>query len=99
MASNANGGTFTASNYNISYVNGLMTVNPVTPPPPPQTSVNNLDGLSNPVLVGLQSLGIGVPPITEESSDCLGEGRNFGATVDNGVAVSVPQRCATKISD
>ena len=98
LASAATGGTFTASNYNISYVNGLMTVTSTTPPPPtpPQVSVNNLDGLINPILEGLQSLGIGVPPV-EELLDCMiGD---LGTPVDDGVAVSLPYRCVPAIPD
>jgi len=99
IPSAATGGTFSASNYNISYVNGLMTVTSVTPPTPPAPSpipVNNLDQVINPVLVGLQSLGIGVPTV-EELSDCMiGD---LGTPVDDGVAVSVPHRCVPAIPD
>ncbi|HUL42536.1 MAG TPA: MBG domain-containing protein, partial [Burkholderiales bacterium] len=96
VPSAATGGTFSASNYNISYVNGLMTVNSVTPPPPPPLpTVNNLDGFINPIIVGLQSLGIGVPAVTHEALDCLGIGRHFGPAVSNGVAVSLPRTCAS----
>jgi hypothetical protein len=99
MASNATGGTFTASDYNISYVNGLMTVNPVTPPVTPQALVDPpLDGLINPVLVGLQSLGIG-DPLSEGSLNCMVGDNNLGTSVDDGVAVSVPHRCVPTILD
>jgi hypothetical protein len=100
VASAATGGTFSASNYNISYVNGLMTVTSTTPPPPtpPQVSVNNIDELINPILVGLQSLGIGVPPVVE-SLDCVVGDNNLGTSVDDGVAVSLPHRCVPTILD
>ena len=89
IASAATGGSFTASDYTIGYANGQLTV----------TSVGLLDGLINPILVGQQSLGIGVPPITEESSDCVVGDNNFGVPVDDGVAVSVPHRCVPAIPD
>ena len=97
VASAATGGTFSASNYNISYVNGLMTVTSTIPPPPtpPQVSVNNLDEVINPILVGLQSLGIGVPL----SEGCMVGDNNLGTSVDDGVAVSVPHRCVPAIPD
>jgi hypothetical protein len=51
-ASNATGGSFTPSNYNINYVDGLMTVNSVTPPPAPQAS---LSPTSDPVIQAINS--------------------------------------------
>jgi len=98
VASAATGGTFSTSNYTISYVNGLMTVSSVTPPPSPQPTVDSLDGLVNPILVGLQSLGIGVPP-AEGSLECMIESNDFGVAVDDGVAVSLPHRCVPTILD
>ncbi|HXZ95946.1 MAG TPA: MBG domain-containing protein, partial [Burkholderiales bacterium] len=97
VPSAATGGTFSASNYNISYANGLMTVTSVNPPPPPLPlpSANNLEGSINPILVGLQSLGIAVPPITYEALDCIGHSLDSGAVVNNGVAVSLPRRCVS----
>ncbi|MGH8757125.1 MAG: MBG domain-containing protein, partial [Burkholderiales bacterium] len=98
IASAATGGTFTPTDYTITYAPGLMTVNPVTQPVPQQTSTNNLDELINPILVGMQSLGIGVPP-GEGSLDCMVADNNFGVTVVDGVAVSLPHRCVPAIPD
>ncbi|MGH8711426.1 MAG: YDG domain-containing protein, partial [Burkholderiales bacterium] len=91
-------GSGSASNYTIALAGNTGTITPVTPPVPPQTSTNNLDGLINPILVGMQSLGIGVPP-GEESSDCMVGDNNFGVAVVDGVAVSVPHRCVPAIPD
>ena len=80
IASAATGGTFSASNYTIGYMNGQLTV----------TSLGLLDGLTNPVLVGLQSLGIGVPPI------CLGEDYDFDGIAAKDVAARVLRKCGTR---
>ena len=93
-----NNGTGLASNYTIAGAGNTGTITPVTPPPPPspQTPVNNLDGLINPILVGLQSLGIGVPPVEELLGCMIGD---LGTPVDDGVAVSLPYRCVPAIPD
>ncbi|HMJ49002.1 MAG TPA: MBG domain-containing protein, partial [Burkholderiales bacterium] len=95
VPSAATGGTFSAGNYNISYVNGVMTVTSVTPPLPLFPSPNFLGPLFNPIIIGLQSLGIDVPRIVYEALNCIGHSLDAGAIVNNGVAVSLPRRCVT----